>query len=327
MRHHCTTLLFSLILAGTSYAATIHVPGDYPTVQGAIDAANNGDEILVAPGTYTGTGDAVINLNGKAITLQATGLPQDTILDGEGLRTVVRCNSAEGPDTLINGFTLTGGYAAAFTTDSAGIMCWGSSPTITGCIISGNTSEGTGGAVLFYNGSDALISDCLIKSNAATNGAGITCYHSSDPTITNCTITDNVSDAKGGGIYCYNSDPLISGCRIIHNTASVGGGITGDFDNPTITSCLIQSNVATQTGGGIACAGSFYLLSDSTICANTPDQIDGPWVDNGGNLVLQNCPVGACCDGDVCEQLTELECAETHPGGTWLGWDGSRHRH
>ena len=54
MQHICTSIVATLVLAGTSFAATINVPADYTTIQAAVDAASNGDEILVAPGIYTG---------------------------------------------------------------------------------------------------------------------------------------------------------------------------------------------------------------------------------------------------------------------------------
>ncbi|MDG2477580.1 MAG: hypothetical protein P8M32_06750, partial [Phycisphaerales bacterium] len=93
--------IVALMMCGVTTAATINVPVDYSTIQEAIDAASNGDEILVAPGTYTGTGDWVIAPLGKAITIRATGTPEETILDGEGSRVVVHCQNGEHTDTVI----------------------------------------------------------------------------------------------------------------------------------------------------------------------------------------------------------------------------------
>ncbi|MBT5656836.1 MAG: hypothetical protein HOI89_03535, partial [Phycisphaerae bacterium] len=88
--------MMALLVCGVTTAATINVPADYTTIQAAVDAASNGDEILVAPGTYTGTGDEVVDTLGKAITIKASGTPEETIIDGEGARRVVQCAGGEG---------------------------------------------------------------------------------------------------------------------------------------------------------------------------------------------------------------------------------------
>ncbi len=83
------------VLGTSAHADILHVPGDFPTIQAAIDAAMDGDEVEVHPGTYNEN----INLLGKAITVRSVD-PTDpavvvsTIINASGLFvSVVTCNS------------------------------------------------------------------------------------------------------------------------------------------------------------------------------------------------------------------------------------------
>ena len=83
--------------------------GDAPTVQAGIDSSQDGDVVLVAPGTYYEN----INLRGKGIHLVSEAGPEATILDGSrGDAPVIVCKSHEHNDTIIEGFTMTGGSGA-----------------------------------------------------------------------------------------------------------------------------------------------------------------------------------------------------------------------
>jgi polygalacturonase len=80
----CTLATISVCLLSATFsqaATTIHVPADQPTIQSGINAASNGDTVLVAPGTYKEN----INFSGKAITLKSSGGARVTIIDGEEL--------------------------------------------------------------------------------------------------------------------------------------------------------------------------------------------------------------------------------------------------
>ncbi|NIP53888.1 MAG: hypothetical protein GWN67_16885, partial [Phycisphaerae bacterium] len=106
----------------------------FDSIQEAIDVAINGDEIEVSPGTYNET----INFNGKAIRLYSIGGPDVTTIDGTGHYHVVQCVNGEGVNTILEGFTITGGNAnGTFPHDSgAGMLNSGSSPTVTNCTFS-----------------------------------------------------------------------------------------------------------------------------------------------------------------------------------------------
>ncbi len=91
----------AVVLATNSPAAIVNVPGDQPTIQAGINAANPGDVVIVAPGQYFEN----INFNGKAITVRSTdpndaGVVVNTIINGGGSGHVVTCNADEGPGAL-----------------------------------------------------------------------------------------------------------------------------------------------------------------------------------------------------------------------------------
>ncbi len=47
------------------------VPFDFPTIQDAVDAADNGDMVRVADGVYRGDGNRDINLGGKVVSVRS----------------------------------------------------------------------------------------------------------------------------------------------------------------------------------------------------------------------------------------------------------------
>ena len=76
------------------------------SIQDGIDVASNADTVLVEPGTY----NELIDFLGKAITVRSSGGRDVTTIDGTGLNdSVVKCINGEGPDTVLEGFTITGG--------------------------------------------------------------------------------------------------------------------------------------------------------------------------------------------------------------------------
>src|SRR5215468_1963313 len=142
----CTLATISIFLLSATLsqaATTIHVPADQPTIQAGINAASNGDTVLVAPGTYKEN----INFNGKAITVKSSGGANVTIVDGGGSGPVVTFASNETLSSLLTGFTLQNGDAGnTYPDEGGGIKVESASPTIKSNIIqSSKASNGGGG--------------------------------------------------------------------------------------------------------------------------------------------------------------------------------------
>jgi hypothetical protein len=166
----------------------------YGTIQEAIDDANDGETIVVQPGTYTGSGNDRIYFPGKAITLRSAE-PNDpnvvaaTIIKGDGYNTIVRFQSIGDANSVLNGFTITNAGGEA----GGAIYCYQNSPTI---------------------------KNCILRNNAAYWGGGIYCQDA-NPIIHGGTIRDNSPD----GIYLdANSTVLILGTVHIISNDIVGQG-------------------------------------------------------------------------------------------------------
>lgn len=292
MRIPCLLCPFlSLLLTYSLNAATIHVPGDQPTIQAAIDVANTGDVVLVDAGTYSEN----INFSGKAITVKSASGAKVTIIDGGKAGPVATFNSGEGSKSILAGFTLQNG-ASTFNSqyDGGGVYVSGTSPTIANNIIQNNTacnagggialefssarvqnniiknnfqsgcSGGTGGGGVNIGGAGSvvLIGNRIQNNSWGSNGGGITMFAAGTPTLQNNIITKNSSSGgQGGGIWIVNdSNALIVQNLFAGNTASQGGAIYFLVPSGSTGPVLVNNTIVGGTGvtqGSAVWAGGF----------------------------------------------------------------------
>ncbi len=240
--------------------------GPKATIQAGIDAATDGDEVVISDGIYTGTGNKNLDFDGKAIAVRSESGPEGCIIDCEADGRGFIFQSGEGPDAIVEGLTITNGSAVR----GGGVYCWNnSSPTITNCTISGNSADNNGGGVRCYYYSSPSLTNCTIMGNLADHGGGVYCYYHSNPTVTGCTISGNSADNSGGGVVCWYCSPTLINCTISENSAYYGAGVYCWDSSPTITNCTISGNSADDHGGGVFCNDSSPTLTNCTICGNS----------------------------------------------------------
>jgi hypothetical protein len=156
-----------------SIGDTLNVPStQYPTIQSAITDANHFDIVIVADGTYTGTGNRDIDFLGKIITVRSENGPDTCIIDCNGTSSDYHrgfnFTDYETRQTLLEGFTIKNGYQQ----QGGGIYCENSSPTISKCIIIDNIAKyaisgyGLGGGI-FCSYANPKIIRCIVTSNEA----------------------------------------------------------------------------------------------------------------------------------------------------------------
>lgn len=224
-------------------ARTIHVandgPADHTTIQAAIDDADDGDVVLVAPGAYTGGGNRDIDFRGKAITVKGEGGPTTCIIDCQGSRDEYHrgfvFTRGEGASSTLEGFTITRGYTQE---GGSGVLCERSSPSIRECFIAGNRARNAGVGIQL-SASDSIVENSIISGNyivppiwGSEGGAGIYCSglagRNAYPLFRNCTIVGNRGSGSGAGVRCGTD-----GVTRIENCIVVGNIVTAPVPNGT----------------------------------------------------------------------------------------------
>ena len=203
-------------------------------IQDAVDAAEDGDTVLVDEGAYNLLAEISIT---NGIVVSGFGAASNVVVNGSGSN---RCFYISHSNAVVTGLTIASGVARI----GGGVLIDGSG-RVARCVIQGNAatglsySTGGGGVCCTYGGS---VEHCLIMGNrAAERGAGVYCWHGG--TVRNCLIVENAATNKAGGIACLFGG-VIENCTVASNLAgSKGGGLHASGKGTcTIENTIIWSN-------------------------------------------------------------------------------------
>ena len=336
-------VLFGLgtLLMGLSpfaaHAADIHVPGDQPTIQAGIDAANAGDVVILKNQTYMGAGNTNLDFRGKAITVRSeSNDPTLCIIDGQGSGRGFIFHTGETAAATVSGLTIQNGKALSVDTVplGGGMLCDNASPTITNCAFIGNFAFG-GGGMANNASSSPTVTNCTFINNSTdpvtdVGGGGMLNDFHCSATVTNCTFIGN-SSPQGAGMANDHSDPSVINCTFFGNTSrsnGLGGGMFNSISSPTVVNCVFSGNSADSLGGGLFdTLDSSPTFINCTFSGNSAPTGGGIFNVNTGSFnsssAVINCIFWGDTGGEINDSFTASHCIIQGSDGLTTTPDGS----
>jgi hypothetical protein len=310
MRVRSSIAFSCILLSTTAFADVVTVAtdgsGDFTSIQTAIDAVPNESTIQVAPGVY----NELIDLGAKSLVIEGIGRDASQIvIDGTGFKSsVVLIAGDQDESTVIRGLTIANGDAGSMLPGNPNILAGGgllvidASPSIEFCRFVDNRSA-FGGAIYLLR-SESAVADCTFVDNFAFSDGGALFAFNGAARIRRNDFVGNRAVNHGGAMKVVLGETRVHDCSMKDNIAYQGGGLYWFANEDTtpleVQGCTILGNLANKIGGGVKSRFGFPAVAfeATTVCENTPDEIDGPYVDLGMNDLCV-CPADFTGDGDV----------------------------
>ncbi len=306
-------LLFAVGAASADSTVRYVAPGGdcggaspcYATIQAAVDAAENGDELRIAEGTYTGVSTedgktALVHLRQRDIDLTLRGgyttsdwthadpAAHPVVLDaqGQGVVIYVACNGCS-HSTTFDGLQITGGYANESVTgveSGAGIHIEDMPHvTIQNCEVYSNTAENDkAGGIRYQDSDDAVVQNNVVRDNT---GKGIDLAFSNSPDVLDNTVTGN----SATGIYVSSGlgRVTVQGNTVRQNGRGVwiDSALNGSVEDNTILSNTVGSS---QPGGGLMVRWSTLTIRNNVIQGNVSDRGGGLYLESSSGTLIEN---------------------------------------
>ena len=322
-----TTTLGIALGSTKAEARVIHVPDSAATIQAGMSAAQSGDTVLVAPGTYTEN----IHYLGRAIKLISShGAPGTIIRPSVAAAATVNLNGTTGGTALLSGFTIAGGsdfhvvdingsqavqivgniFRDRSDTNQNGVSidCHAAvPPLIAGNVFYNNVSAVcigvySGGATILNNTFDANANGffshmlgTIARNNIVTNSEGYGISGSYAELDYNCVWQNGANYAGGavGGPNSISADPMYGNSPI--------GNFTIDSTSPCCGTGQDGVNMGAETGPCMIC--DCHCLGDPQ-CDGIVNVLD---VVRAVDVAFRN--VGATQDADCPVARTDVNCS------------------
>ncbi len=292
---------------------TVTVPGDFATVQEAIDAAPLTEMriVAVAPGTHPGP----VAFNGKPVVVRGVAGPSKTIIEGAGGQqlSVVRFTGGEPPIAALENVTVRGGVTGSPLPSApqflvgGGILSVNSAASIRDCVIELNAATFGGG--VYLRNSTGSVERCIVRDNTAVSDGGGLQLQGGNTRIADSVVQANSCNGRGGGLYIQDGTPTLLRTSVRENqSGNLVGGLSWIPVNPAtaflrLEACQILDNDAVVAQGGIGVidpTGSVtFSMASTRVCQNVPrPNVTGRFQNLGQNEVC-DCPADLVLDGIV----------------------------
>ena len=264
----------------------------FPSLQAGLAAAQRGDELWVAAGTYTPhPSDRTVSFVLPAgVALYGGFAGTETHRDERDWTTHVTTLSGEigtpgdpsdnsyhvvqasqmTQETVLDGVLITHGNANVGGQEKgAGVYAAHSDLRITNVTFTANQAQYGGG--LYAIQSRLTLGNVRFQHNTATYvGGGMRILDASHAVLEQVTFRENHTDEVGGGLASEQSSLTLTDVTLVQNSAGLrGGGLANEQSSPTLTDVIFHANTATNRGGGLYNTASHPTLTDVTFHANT----------------------------------------------------------
>jgi hypothetical protein len=251
-----------LLIPTAALAATLTVPGDYPTIEQAVKHASAGDSIELAAGDYT----------------EDLSLSTDLSLVAPDGATIVGTHDIVGAEVHLEGITFTGS-----DTYRTGLHVEGAVLTVRDCsFVDNRTTYGDTGA-LYAHESELLIQDSVFERNLGFNLAGGVYAEGGSVELDGVSFRESNSTYGHSALYAKDADVVLRSCSFTDLKGYTGAGaVTVEGSVDLVGEGLVFEQVSTTYGSG----GALYFKGDGVLLTDVVVQ-DSQGYNSGGALYLE----------------------------------------